>query len=120
MTDEYGLTRLRQREARAAAGEKSRASNAQTEEEIKYSKVLTDIAAKYGLESPTVIALAYVLRKTPFVFPIIGGRKVEVCFLIPDSVGALTIPQHLEENIKALTIKLTDEEIDEIDGRSYA
>lgn len=46
------------------------------------------------------IALAYVLQKTPYVFPIIGGRKVE----------------HLTSNIKALDVILTAEEIEAIEG----
>ncbi|KAK5155431.1 hypothetical protein LTS14_005692 [Recurvomyces mirabilis] len=47
----------------------------------------------------TSIALAYVMHKAPYVFPIVGGRKVE----------------HLKGNIEALAIELTTEEIDEID-----
>jgi aryl-alcohol dehydrogenase-like predicted oxidoreductase len=54
-------------------------SGEQTEEEVKYSLVLSQIAEKHGLTSPTTVALAYVLAKAPYVFPIIGGRKVEVC-----------------------------------------
>ena len=45
-------------------------------------------------------ALAYVLQKTPYVFPIIGQRKVE----------------HLLANIEALNIELTPEDLDEIDS----
>jgi hypothetical protein len=44
-------------------------------------------------------ALAYVLHKTPYVFPIVGGRKVE----------------HLKGNIEALSLELSDAELDEID-----
>ncbi|GFZ46948.1 oxidoreductase with NAD+ or NADP+ as acceptor [Saitozyma sp. JCM 24511] len=94
------LQSKKQLEARKAAGEKSRASNPQTDTEIKYSEVLSTIAERHGLESPSVIAIAYVMRKTPFVFPIVGGRKVE----------------HLHENIKALSIKLTDSEMQEIES----
>jgi aryl-alcohol dehydrogenase-like predicted oxidoreductase len=53
-------------------------SGDQTEQEEKYSLVLSNIAEKHGLTSPTTVALAYVLNKAPYVFPIIGGRKVEV------------------------------------------
>lgn len=42
-----------------------------------------------------VVAIAYVLQKAPFVFPIIGGRKVE----------------HLLANVEALNITLTAEQI---------
>jgi diketogulonate reductase-like aldo/keto reductase len=43
----------------------------------------------------SIVALAYVMHKTPFVFPIIGGRKVE----------------QLQGNIDALRIKLSDEQM---------
>ncbi|KAL4876126.1 Norsolorinic acid reductase A [Aspergillus karnatakaensis] len=45
------------------------------------------------------IALAYVLHKAPYVFPIIGGRKVE----------------HLQGNIEALNIELSEQDLAEID-----
>lgn len=40
------------------------------------------------------------MQKTPNVFPIIGQRKIE----------------HLQANIDALSIQLTDEDLDEIDA----
>lgn len=42
-----------------------------------------------------LVAIAYVLQKTPYVFPIIGGRKVE----------------QLEANIEALSISLSEEQV---------
>ena len=42
-----------------------------------------------------LVAIAYVMHKTPYVFPIIGGRKVE----------------HLLANLEALDISLSDEQI---------
>jgi aryl-alcohol dehydrogenase-like predicted oxidoreductase len=42
-----------------------------------------------------LVAIAYVLQKAPFVFPIIGGRKVE----------------HLLANLEALEITLTADQI---------
>ena len=47
-------------------------------------------------------ALAYVMHKTPYVFPIVGGRKVD----------------HLKGNIEALSIELSKADIDEIE-KSY-
>jgi hypothetical protein len=41
------------------------------------------------------VAIAYVMQKTPYVFPIIGGRKVE----------------QLMANIEALEISLSDDQI---------
>ena len=46
------------------------------------------------------MAIAYVLQKTPYVFPIIGGRKVE----------------HLHANIEALEIALTKKHIQQIES----
>jgi diketogulonate reductase-like aldo/keto reductase len=59
------------------------------------SEALAKVASEHGIESVTAIALAYVMSKTPNVFPIVGGRKVE----------------NLLDNIQALKIKLTTEQI---------
>lgn len=67
----------------------------------KYAKIagkLEEIAKKKSTEI-TSIALAYVMHKTPYVFPIVGGRKIE----------------HLKGNVEALGVKLSQEEIDEIE-----
>lgn len=48
----------------------------------------------------TSVALAYVMHKAPYVFPIVGGRKIE----------------HLKGNIEALGLELSPEDIDEIEG----
>ncbi|KAJ9634657.1 hypothetical protein H2199_008942 [Coniosporium tulheliwenetii] len=68
----------------------------------KYEKVtekLEAIAKKKGT-SITSVALAYVMHKAPYVFPIVGGRKIE----------------HLKGNIEALSLELSDEEIDDIES----
>ena len=46
-----------------------------------------------------LVAIAYLLHKTPYVFPIVGGRKVE----------------HLKQNIQALYISLSPEQIHRVD-----
>jgi hypothetical protein len=46
------------------------------------------------------VALAYVMHKTPYVFPIVGGRKLE----------------HLKGNIEALSLELSDEDMKEIEA----
>ena len=116
----------------------------QTEQEVKYSLVLLNIADRHGLTSPTTVALAYILHQAPYVFLIIRGRKIEVCDLyVPplylhhvsrrcdgtQGLGgrswdtgaclgvAANIVQHLHENIKAITLKLSEAEIKEIGGR---
>ena len=59
---------------------------------------LEEVANRHGVSMQS-IALAYVWHKTPYVFPILGGRKIE----------------QLKSNIDALGIKLSREEMDEID-----
>ncbi|KAJ6072700.1 hypothetical protein N7467_010785 [Penicillium canescens] len=82
---------------RAASGEGLRKmmGSEQGEDQVRMSEALAQVASEHGIESVTAIALAYVLSKTPNVFPLIGGRKVE----------------HLHDNIKALSIRLTDAQI---------
>ena len=76
-----------------------RQGGTQSEETRKISAVLNKIAKSKGT-ALTSIALRYVMHKSPYVYPIVGGRKLE----------------HLKGNIEALGIDLTDEEVDEIDG----
>ena len=66
---------------------------------IKVAEVLEKVAERKKTLL-TSVALAYVMHKTPYVFPIIGGRNIE----------------HLKGNIEALTLKLTDEDIKEIES----
>ena len=75
-----------------------------TSEERAVCQVLEKIAREVGAKSITAVAIAYVLHKAPFVFPIVGGRKVE----------------QLMSNIEALSIRLTDEHIKELeDARPF-
>lgn len=85
-------------ERRIASGEKGRSLLGdwlRNEDEKKVSKALEKVAKEVGTEHITAVAIAYVMQKTPYVFPIIGGRKVE----------------HLHANIEALKISLTQEQI---------
>jgi len=71
--------------------------NELTEDEKKMSAALEKVANEIGDHvSLANVAIAYVLHKQPYVFPIIGGKKVS----------------HLKENIKALTIHLTQSQIE--------
>lgn len=82
-------------------GDKGRVPMRSNENAEKVSAVLEKIAKTKGANIPiTSIALAYVMHKTPYVFPIVGGRKVD----------------HLKGNIEALGIELSPEEMKEIDG----
>ncbi|KAF9074599.1 NADP-dependent oxidoreductase domain-containing protein [Rhodocollybia butyracea] len=71
-----------------------------TEDETKMSRALGKVARDIGANSISAVAIAYVMQKTPYVFPIIGGRKVE----------------NLVENLEALNISLTDEHIKELES----
>ena len=70
------------------------------ENEKKISTALEKVAKEVGTDHITAVAIAYLMQKTPYVFPIIGGRKVE----------------HLMGNIEALTISLSDDQIKYIEG----
>ncbi|KAL2820691.1 NADP-dependent oxidoreductase domain-containing protein [Aspergillus granulosus] len=70
-----------------------------SEHDKKVSRVLEDIANDKGVELLQV-ALAYVLQKTPYVFPIVGARKVD----------------HLKGVVPAIAITLTEEEIAKIES----
>ncbi|TEA07478.1 putative aryl-alcohol dehydrogenase AAD14 [Colletotrichum sidae] len=72
----------------------------QSDDERKASDVLEEIAAEHGIESIQQIALAYVMQKARYVFPIVGGRKVE----------------HLHDNIAALSLHLTEDQVKRIEG----
>ncbi|OAQ72504.1 aryl-alcohol dehydrogenase [Pochonia chlamydosporia 170] len=85
-------------EERKKNGEGLRAfatTSEQSESEEKISAALEKVAGEVGVESITAVALAYVLHKAANVVPLVGGRKVE----------------HLEDNIKALSIRLSEEQI---------
>jgi aryl-alcohol dehydrogenase-like predicted oxidoreductase len=55
----------------------------------------------HSLIPSALVAIAYVMHKAPFVFPLVGGRKVE----------------HLHENIKALSISLSPEQVEFLDSQ---
>jgi aryl-alcohol dehydrogenase-like predicted oxidoreductase len=87
-----------QREEIAKSGNPGRAVDA-TETDLAVSKVLEKVAARHNTII-TSVALAYVMRKTPHVVPIVGGRKVE----------------HLQGNIDALALELSDKDVEEIES----
>lgn len=70
-----------------------------SERDVKVSAVLEKVAnAKHT--AITSVALAYIIHKAPYVFPIVGGRTIE----------------HLKGNIEALALELTPDDIAEIEG----
>ncbi|OJT14736.1 Aryl-alcohol dehydrogenase [NADP(+)] [Trametes pubescens] len=70
------------------------------ETERKVTTMLEQVAAQVGASNIQAVAIAYLLQKTPYVFPIVGGRKVE----------------HLLANIEALSVVLAPEHIKQIEG----
>jgi len=91
-------------ERRRHTGEGGRAilgrSWERNENEKKMCKALEHIAKEVGAKHITSVAIAYVMQKSPYVFPLIGGRKVE----------------HLMNNLEALDIALKPEHIQYIDS----
>jgi aryl-alcohol dehydrogenase-like predicted oxidoreductase len=88
---------------RKARGEGLRSvfGGGQTEAQEKMSEALEKVAKELGVEGNIhAVAIAYVMQKAQYVFPIIGGRKVE----------------HLMANIEGLTIHLTDKQVEELEG----
>ncbi|CAK5265847.1 unnamed protein product [Mycena citricolor] len=87
-------------EARRVSGEKGRtlfsADWERNEDEKKMSHALEKVAGEIGAKSISSVAIAYLMHKVPYCFPIIGGRKVE----------------HLLSNIEALEISLSPEQIE--------
>ena len=71
----------------------------QPENVKKVAVTLGEIAKRKDTQT-TSVALAYVMHKAPYVFPIIGGRKIE----------------HLKSNIEGLAVELSDDDIDEIEN----
>jgi aryl-alcohol dehydrogenase-like predicted oxidoreductase len=76
-----------------------RKGRAPSDDEKRVSKALETIANSKGTDL-TSVALAYVRHKAPYVFPIVGGRKVG----------------HLEGNIEALNLSLSTEEVAQIEA----
>jgi len=90
-------------ERRRQTGENGRTSMGpweRTPDEKKMCDALEVVAKQVGVEHITAVAIAYTMHKAPYVFPIIGGRKVE----------------HLQANIQALDIALSTDQIKYLDS----
>lgn len=72
----------------------------QSPDEVRMSAALEKVAGEVGVDSVTAVALAYVMHKAAHVVPLVGGRKVE----------------HLQDNIQALSIRLSPEQIEFLEG----
>lgn len=74
----------------------------QSPQEAQISAALDKVAREHNMTSLAAIALAYVSQKTLNVIPIVGGRKIE----------------HLRDNIKALKVRLTQEQMEYLESQS--
>jgi len=72
-----------------------------TEESKKVTAALEKVAKAKGC-SITGLAMAYAMRKAPYIYPIVGVRKVS----------------HLKDNIAALKVRLSDEDVAELEASS--
>jgi aryl-alcohol dehydrogenase-like predicted oxidoreductase len=79
--------------------QEGRKTGGPNENERKVSAALEKIA-KSKDSLITSVALAYVMHKAPYVFPIVGCRKLE----------------HLKGNIEALSLELSDSDVAEIEA----
>ncbi|EAW17164.1 norsolorinic acid reductase [Aspergillus fischeri NRRL 181] len=94
-----GQGKFKSADARKAAAHAGSGRAAEpSEREIRVSEVLEAVADRKNTTLHAV-SLAYILHKAPYVYPIVGQRKVE----------------HLVANIQALSIALSKEDMDEID-----
>lgn len=93
-----GRGKFKSEEEFNAAEREGRKMGPQSEQDRRIAAKLDELAKKKDT-SITSVALAYIMHKTPYVFPIVGIRKVD----------------HLKGNIEALGVALTDEEVDEIE-----
>ena len=91
-------------ERRVQSGEKGRTLYdpewMRNDNEKAMSAALDKIAKEVGAKHITAVAIAYVMQKAPYVFPIVGGRKVE----------------HFEANLEALEIVLTPEHMKHLES----
>ncbi|KAJ4371631.1 hypothetical protein N0V83_004851 [Neocucurbitaria cava] len=70
-----------------------------SEHDKRISKVLEEVAEAKGCELLQV-ALAYIMQKVPYVFPIVGQRKAD----------------HLKASIAGLSVLLTDDDIKKVES----
>ncbi|KAG7439436.1 Aldo/keto reductase [Guyanagaster necrorhizus] len=85
-----------------AEGEQRRQSGetGRNENEKKISRALEKVAGEVGAKNIRSVALAYVMQKARYVFPLVGGRKVE----------------NLVANLEPLDITLSKEQVEYLES----
>jgi aryl-alcohol dehydrogenase-like predicted oxidoreductase len=77
-----------------------------TPEAMNANRVVIDLLARIGEQkgaTPAQIALAWLLAQKPWIVPIPGSRKL----------------QHLDENIGSLSVELSPDDLQEIEGAIF-
>jgi hypothetical protein len=46
--------------------------------------------------NPCLVAIAYIMQKVPYVFPIVGGRKVEQLLSNVEALDIILTPEHIK------------------------
>ncbi|KII90749.1 hypothetical protein PLICRDRAFT_106646 [Plicaturopsis crispa FD-325 SS-3] len=86
-------------ERRRESGEKGRmlggAPWERTEDEKKMSQALEKVAKEVDAKHITAVAIAYVMQKAPYVFPVVGGRKVEHFTANMEALDIVLKPEHI-------------------------
>ncbi|KAH8102187.1 aryl-alcohol dehydrogenase [NADP(+)] [Cristinia sonorae] len=67
-----------------------------SENERKVSNALEKVAKDVGAKNVTSVAIAYIMQKAPYIFPIIGGRKVEQLLGNLEALDIALTPEHIE------------------------
>ncbi|KAH7928467.1 Aldo/keto reductase [Leucogyrophana mollusca] len=87
-------------ERRRQTGEKGRTmvdpNWERNEDEKNISQALEKVAKEVGAKHVTAVAIAYLMQKTPYVFPLIGGRKVEYLHGNLEALDIDLAPAHMQ------------------------
>jgi aryl-alcohol dehydrogenase-like predicted oxidoreductase len=107
-----------QRKADQGKSKDGRSAKELSEEEKKVSAALEKVADELKIESVTAVALAWCMSKYPYVYPIIGGRKIEsvISCLLSPLMGDTDFSRHLHSNAQALDIHLSTEQVRFLDN----
>jgi aryl-alcohol dehydrogenase-like predicted oxidoreductase len=100
----YGVLGQRRFQTEASFNEREKSKEGRnfvplSDHDRKISKVLEDISKRKDA-AIFDIALAYVMQKAPYIFPIVGGRKVS----------------HIQGNIDGLAVSLSEDEVKEVEA----
>ena len=57
---------------------------------------LDKVAKEVGAKHVTAVAIAYLMQKAPYVFPIVGGRQVEQLEANAEALEIVLLPEHIK------------------------